>query len=880
MEKHRLLLTFCMMLIYLQPMQSQLSPLYLDSLKYYLESKNPMDHHKKIAKIISNTDETQIDLLVNKQLNPLLNTIAMRKGNSKFLREVYMRIGQKYKQLNKVEESIKYFLIAHHHVEDKFCLDANAWFVENPLAIAYTKLDDHENALYYSILVENSLLFNHNDENLSRSYNNRAITHKTLNQLSLAEQYYKQGLYISFKNKYYQGMFPNYIGLAEVAILNDSLQLAKYYLQAAKSIIDSTPRIKHDENLNSYCITKANLQSHEGRYYDAISTLIAACGYYTDTLNNREYAKYCNEISKLYLNLNDTLHCAHYLNKGFKAIINSFATIHTSIDKQNLHHENTLSELFLTCSQLFDHNFKKNHKLYDLKKSLYYLELGLYGYHIIQINILNDASKLQIIKQTRKLADNAIRNLWQWYKIDPNDTRIWYYIRFFFDHTKALLLQEKNLNANKYLYLNKIDKKIIESLEDYEFKIKHESKGMNSDRDLYFIQKMNIQRLKHTIFKKYKVSTNQASTPSNYLEYHVQDSGVYLLSSMNGNIHFDSLGSLAEYNFFYLQFSNYILKKNNASKIATHDLYNFLIPSDIILSSEFSIIPDGTVQFIPFEALQDKENKTLLLNHTLSYRHQYHEQQLNYNFSNKSIGIYALCPQYKENIAIDKKNTTNRGNIPPLIYTNEEAKAIKNIYQDITKIDSTIELNTLIHRIKNAQVVHYAGHAYLNGDDATLLLDANGTRLSMEDIQDMYNPLRMVVLSACETGLGKWDYGEGIRSLGKSFRESGSQSVIMSLWSVNDHSSECIMRYFYEGLKSGLTKDKAMHEAKIKYLEQSDLDKRHPFYWAGFTVYGDCTKLKFAATWQQYILICGLMLIIILSIIKLTKKFYYEKKFY
>ena len=96
-----------------------------------------------------------------------------------------------------------------------------------------------------------------------------------------------------------------------------------------------------------------------------------------------------------------------------------------------------------------------------------------------------------------------------------------------------------------------------------------------------------------------------------------------------------------------------------------------------------------------------------------------------------------------------------------------------------------------------------------------------------------------MVLSACDTGLGKLETGEGIRSLGRSFAEAGAEVILFSLWNVYDESSSEIMIHFYRQLVAGYPIDEALRMAKLQYLQDADEIMRHPFYWSGFIATGD-----------------------------------------
>jgi len=87
--------------------------------------------------------------------------------------------------------------------------------------------------------------------------------------------------------------------------------------------------------------------------------------------------------------------------------------------------------------------------------------------------------------------------------------------------------------------------------------------------------------------------------------------------------------------------------------------------------------------------------------------------------------------------------------------------------------------------------------------------------------------------------------GEGVLSLARGFIMSGSKSVIMSLWEVDDMSGTDIVRMFYKNLKSGLSKSHALKKAREAYLKKSDMRLSHPFYWAPLVIYGDNNPLYF-----------------------------------
>ena len=108
---------------------------------------------------------------------------------------------------------------------------------------------------------------------------------------------------------------------------------------------------------------------------------------------------------------------------------------------------------------------------------------------------------------------------------------------------------------------------------------------------------------------------------------------------------------------------------------------------------------------------------------------------------------------------------------------------------------------------------------------------------------DLNNP-ELVVLSACESGAGEMQAGEGIISIAKSFIQSGAQSIATTLWNVNDEKTKELMTYFYENLKKDMPKDKALQVAKLTYLKLNKGEFANPLYWSAFIAIGNMTPIK------------------------------------
>jgi len=105
---------------------------------------------------------------------------------------------------------------------------------------------------------------------------------------------------------------------------------------------------------------------------------------------------------------------------------------------------------------------------------------------------------------------------------------------------------------------------------------------------------------------------------------------------------------------------------------------------------------------------------------------------------------------------------------------------------------------------------------------------ATALKLSALDLKDT----ELVVLSACESGLGEIQNSEGVMGLPKAFLVAGARNVIMSLWSVSTQQTAKLMEHFYVNLKQGQNYKTALRNAKLKMIEM------HPYYWSSFIMHG------------------------------------------
>jgi CHAT domain-containing protein len=191
------------------------------------------------------------------------------------------------------------------------------------------------------------------------------------------------------------------------------------------------------------------------------------------------------------------------------------------------------------------------------------------------------------------------------------------------------------------------------------------------------------------------------------------------------------------------------------------------------------------------------------------------------------------------------------GEIPRLLSSREEADAIMSVVPWRTgfkAVDFQANRATVLGTdLGQYRIVHFATHALLDNEHPELsgivlsLVDQKGERqdgfLRLHDIYNLKLPVDLVVLSACQTGLGKDVKGEGLIGLTRGFMYAGASGVVASLWKVDDEATAELMKHFYTGLfDKGLSPAAALREAQLSLRKQKRWHE--PYYWAGFVIQG------------------------------------------
>lgn len=305
------------------------------------------------------------------------------------------------------------------------------------------------------------------------------------------------------------------------------------------------------------------------------------------------------------------------------------------------------------------------------------------------------------------------------------------------------------------------------------------------------------------------------------------------------------------------------------------------------------IVADGDLTHIPFEALltelpsevKSLANMSYLLNKfSISYDYSaslWLENNTKQPKNNRKI--LAMAGNYSAKV--DASLTTRHGSVVLLRDKLSELQAAK---KEVTFLNNFFEGRFVINKeaseklfkseSKYYSVLHIATHGLLNKEHpilSSLVFTENNDSfennfLQAYEISKLELNADLVVLSACETGFGRFETGNGTASLARAFMYAGVPSLVVSLWQVNDASTAEIMQLFYTNLAKGMNKAEALRQAKLKYIvECKNPMMAHPAFWAAFVLIGDSKPVKIMQPGNDYMFVLyalGLISVMLMAI--------------
>ena len=298
-------------------------------------------------------------------------------------------------------------------------------------------------------------------------------------------------------------------------------------------------------------------------------------------------------------------------------------------------------------------------------------------------------------------------------------------------------------------------------------------------------------------------------------------------------------------------------------------------------STRLIIVPDGILQYIPFQILASPldPNEPLVARHEIvnapsaSTLAVVRREAINREVAPRllaALGDPVLPSNYLSKAAEPENDnppaqrgsedredeTLEPAKLGPLFFARHELNELRKLAGDN---DSIVYSGFAATRdnlrgldLRQYRILHFATHGFFDAKQPELsglvlsLVDRNGRRVNgfvgLSDIYNLRAPVDLVVLSACRTALGKEVRGEGLVGLTRGFMYAGASTVVASLWKVDDEATAELMKRFYTNmLQHGMTPAAALRAAQNSVRQEPHWHS--PYYWGAFTLQGDYHKV-------------------------------------
>ena len=318
------------------------------------------------------------------------------------------------------------------------------------------------------------------------------------------------------------------------------------------------------------------------------------------------------------------------------------------------------------------------------------------------------------------------------------------------------------------------------------------------------------------------------------------------------------------------------------------------------------IIPDGELFNLSFETLtsfkissfNELASNSLLANYYISYNYSLfllHQENKTIDYSNNFI---AFAPEFNEKMKVDYSiSITDSINLDktylillPQPFSVDLVNTYSNEFDGSSFINENSTKQIFKQNAKEHKIIHIGTHAESNNITPELsriifaknIPTAKGNEGRVEEDNSLYTfeiydynlSSNLTILTACETGKPTYQAGEGMISLAHAFNYAGSESILTSLWEIDEQSSTKIIELFYNNIEIGLTKDEALQKAKLEYISTAQGRTIAPQYWAGLVLIGDAApiELNSNSTFLYWIVIIVALILFYLFFKRTSKK--------
>ena len=739
-----------------------------------------------------------------------------------------------------------------------------------PLGNLYTKTGDYTNAestiMQYIYLAEN----------------NNNINQQVSGAINRSKLYFTIGKYESVIKIINDALKLPQITNSQIKALQNfktSSLIALNKIEDASFINESVITSNYIKNKNTYAIA---LQ--KGNYTKALKAFNNAKAYLNEAqLDNRGLSKFYFEEAQLHYTLKNKNEAKYAVKRALTYLLPNFNE-NSLISIEDLYPENTFIDIFDLFAALEDHS----------KTALYYFDLAFHVSSLLRNNWTSQENKLQNQAADRLRSEKCIDLLFNDYLKTNNNNLLIKAFQYAEDNKASVLKEIYQIKTRlskfptdpllqKEFELLKEQERITNLLIKAQLQVAEASKINTLSQTLNSVS-VNLKTIRKEVFKKYGLTNKNTisieilqeklkTDHAKLVEYFYGKNTIYqFIISENTitlkDIPVDGIFNETITNFIHL-FNNSTIINNDIVSFTNqaHNLYKILNLEALKNTKNLILVPDGLLNFIPFDALLSKRTNTiqfakmpfLLKTHNLAYNSSsyFYLTTNSFNKSKKLLGVFPVFENSPQ----------------ALNFSINEAEAIKKEVPGELLLTEKATKNNFLKKASYYDILHLSTHAN-SGDFVTPAhIEFYDKTLYLNELYSLSLNNRLVVLSACETGIGKLYKGEGAMSLARGFQYAGAKNILFSLWQINDLSTSQIMASFYKYFTNSESAFIANRKSKLSYLENINISniKKSPYYWSAFTYYGSLEPEKSSNILFYFIIGILITFLAVFLLLKLKK---------
>ena len=260
------------------------------------------------------------------------------------------------------------------------------------------------------------------------------------------------------------------------------------------------------------------------------------------------------------------------------------------------------------------------------------------------------------------------------------------------------------------------------------------------------------------------------------------------------------------------------------------------------------------------------------------YEKNLSESDINLLVGNPEISNDDFNSSYRSGLLSKDDSSYRNIELFPLEFSAEEIENVDDIFaNNVVLLSENATEENFKSNASSSKLIHLSTHSFLYKSQPLIIFSTSEEKLDdgfleISEIVQMNLNSDLVVLSSCRSGLGKMDEAEGIIGMQKAFFDAGANSIVVSLWDVNDKYTSYFMKDFYNYLSEGYNKPEALRKTKLDFAKKYSAN---PYYWSAFVFSGNPSKINLQTASSinpLYILIILIALSYLLFIFRKSKR--------